>query len=776
MNERSPEEQRELEEEKLRARQIRWPAFMPFFWMGLAAVMGSFAADLFEFLWYWWTGLLIGSLLLALLKHKDHNMVQTIRVFPVSLALAVFSLTAMLYQVSLPRAEPDNLLYYHNRGVVTINGIVVEPPELKQNSLQIVVESQSLRAEDLAVREPEVVGRVIFYLPLGSDLQYGDLVEITDELIPPDEGVNFSWREYLKHQGVYSTMEFPRLRLIARNQGNPLMTVLYRLRDNGGQVLSKIFPSPEDSLLKGILLGDESYISPALSTAYRLTGTSHIIAISGFNMSVLAGLVSLFFTRQFGRKRGAMVTIFLLGGYSLLVGASASVVRAAFMGSYAVLGSSISRKGNTLNNLGVSTLSMVLLNPHLPWDLGFQFSVMATLGLSLFAGPLQARLEGWLSDRMEENVALALSSLVSETFLLTMVAQALVLPLSIWHFNEVSWLFVIANPLILPVQPAVMVLGLFSMGAGLLWLPLGQALAWLTWPWVAYSNRMVSWLASLAPVTWSLPRFSLFWVVLYYLVLFLVVFRPKIREWTKTILRPAYILPALGGLALVVWLAVFSAPDSDLHLYIPNKPDQTFMMIKAGHGQTLLVSGSAGTDSLVDEISKQLPLFSNQLDVVIIPNCGRASLSGLFVLASKLEIGQVLWGCEPNSSQTSRNLQSMFEQNSIEQIAISTGMLLGNGPLELLFQPGEKGLNGFQLDYGHFSAGVLLPGIALEDWTGAPLCESLASPQQQSSLYLTCNIGRVLSNSDINTPESVQSLTSWSELISDGSELMFMDP
>jgi len=375
----------------------------------------------------------------------------------------------------------------------------VSPPEMKQNSLQVLVESRSLRAEDLAVREPMVKGKIIFYLPLGTEVSYGDLVEIEGELFPPDEGTDFSWREYLKHQGVYSTMQYPRFDLIEVNQGNPLRAVLYRLREKGGRVLSAIFPSPEDSLLKGILLGDESSISPALSDAYRLTGTSHIIAISGFNMSVLAGLVSLFFTRQFGRRRGALVTILLLGSYSLLVGASASVVRAAFMGSYAVLGNSISRKGNTLNNLGVSALLMVVLNPHLPWDLGFQFSVLATLGLSLFAGPLRARLEHWLGQRLEQKRALAVSSLVSETILLTMIAQALVLPLSIWHFREVSWLFLIANPVILPVQPAVMILGLAAMGAGLLWLPLGRVLGWTAWPWVAYSNRMVTWLASLAP-------------------------------------------------------------------------------------------------------------------------------------------------------------------------------------------------------------------------------------------------------------------------------------
>ena len=769
----SSQDEKEIEEENLRARQIRWPSFMPFFWLGLAAVLGPFAAEEVNFPWYWWTVLCLGALLFTVLSKKPQVRVQTVRRFPAALALAAFALTAMLYQFSLPQAEPDNLLYYHYKGKVNITALVITPPEMKQNSLQVLVESRSLRAENLAVREPEVKGKIIFYLPLGTQIQYGDLVEIKGELLPPDEGIDFSWREYLKHQGVYSTMNFPYFRLLEENQGNPLRAVLYRLRENGGRVLSAIFPSPEDSLLKGILLGDDSTLSPKLEDAYRLTGTSHIIAISGFNMSVLAGLISLFFTRQFGRKRGALATILLLGSYSLLVGASASVVRAAFMGSYAVLGNSISRKGNTLNNLGVSAFLMVVLNPHLPWDLGFQFSVMATLGLSLFAGPLRARLEGWLRKRLEQKTAIAVSSLVSETFLLTMIAQALVLPLSIWHFREVSWLFLIANPLILPVQPAVMVLGLAAMSLGLLWLSLGRVVAWIAWPWVAYSNRMVLWLAGMAPENWTLPQINLFWVLLYYLVFFLVIFRTKPSKLAKILYQPQYLLPALAGLTLVVWLAVSSAPDGKLHITIPNTNGQNFVFIEAGQGQTLLVAGSAGSDSLIEQVSKQLPLFSNRLDSLVIPNCGRASLTGLFVLASKLEIGQVLWGCEPETNRTSRNLYDLLEREGFLQTTLTSASLLSDEELSVGFQAGSDGLVGLALHYGQLSAGLLMPGMMTEDWAGAPLCERLTLESQPSSLYLYCNMNVILSDSTPNPTEKVKSKPEWSELVSDGTHIIF---
>ena len=155
----SQQTEQEIEEENLRARQIRWPSFMPFFWFGLAAVCGPFAAEELDFPWYWWALLGSGAFLFAILRRKPSMSVQTVRRFPASLALAAFALTAMLYQLSLPQAEPKNLLYYHNKGNLAITALVVAPPEMKQNSLQVLVESRSLRAEDLAVREPEVKGK-----------------------------------------------------------------------------------------------------------------------------------------------------------------------------------------------------------------------------------------------------------------------------------------------------------------------------------------------------------------------------------------------------------------------------------------------------------------------------------------------------------------------------------------------------------------------------------------------------------------------------------------
>ena len=155
--------------------------------------------------------------------------------------------------------------------------------------------------------------------------------------------------------------------------------------------------------MAGILLGRDQGLSPQLEEAFQRTGTTHIIAISGFNIAILAGLFTGIATRLLGRKWGAITALLGIGGYTILVGADAAVVRAAIMGAAGVLGGMFGRRQNGLNSLGMAALLMMLLNPNMPWDVGFQLSVAATLGLVLYAQPIEEWFLGVMKSRIAEG-------------------------------------------------------------------------------------------------------------------------------------------------------------------------------------------------------------------------------------------------------------------------------------------------------------------------------------------------------------------------------------
>jgi competence protein ComEC len=685
---------------------VHIPAFMPFFWLGLAALVGALAADVLRLPWGVWAGLLGASLLALIWQASRRSRLLVQRKLPLAAVSAAFCLTALLYQLSLPQDSPAWVGYYNERGIVELTGMVDAPPESHGDTISLTVHVESLTplSSDLAPLSPdEVHGRILLQIPAGSPYTYGDLLSIRGNLEKPSEGSTFSYREYFFHQGIYSSAQFAQVRVLAQGQGSPLRAAIYRLREHSLQVLRQIFPEPESGLLRGILLSDESGLSPEMEEAYALTGTAHIIAISGFNMVILASLVTALCTRRLGSWRGGLLAILVLVLYTVLVGASASVVRAAIMGSFSIIGASIRRRGNALNSLGLSILLMVLFNPHLPWDVGFQLSAAATLGLALFASPLQARLQRFLDGRLGEEAAKRLIGPISEYFLVTLAAQVFALPLIAFHFRQVSPLFLIANPLILPAQPAVMVLGLVAMTAGLLAPALGSVLAWLAWPFAAYTNRMVTWLAGLAPAGWQLPHFSFFWVLaLYALILALTLpGKPKVRKLT---LQPAVPILVLACGCILVWAAAANAPDGKLHVRVLSGAEKPVVLLRTGSGRFVLVGGSLEASTLAQQLGTALPPFSPEVDALVIPACGKADVSGLFGLAESFTLGKVYWGCDPERIQTTRRVYAAFQQAQIPQQRLQSTDQLNLGGAQLAFTFGEESLAAVQIDQANFHA------------------------------------------------------------------------
>ncbi|HVN53859.1 MAG TPA: ComEC/Rec2 family competence protein [Anaerolineaceae bacterium] len=174
-----------------------------------------------------------------------------------------------------------------------------------------------------------------------------------------------------------------------------------------------------------------------------------------------------------------------------------------------LLGRQIGRRQNGLNTLAFTSALMCLYNPFYLWDLSFQLSFMATLGLVLYAGPLQQGFLRLVRRRLPENLAIRVAETVGEFFLFTLAAQLTTLSLMAFHFGQVSWIAFLANPLVLPPQPLVMVLGGLAVLLSWVWFPLGQALAALAWPFVAYTIRMVEWWGSIphGALTWA-PRMA----------------------------------------------------------------------------------------------------------------------------------------------------------------------------------------------------------------------------------------------------------------------------
>jgi Competence protein len=173
---------------------------------------------------------------------------------------------------------------------------------------------------------------------------------------------------------------------------------------------------------------------------------------------------------------------------------------------------------------------MAGITPRALWDPGFQLSFAATLGLVLYAAPLQDWFTNLLARRLPPATARKVAGPVGSYLLFTLAAHGLTLPIIAYHFQRISLVSLLANPVILPAQPAVMILGGLAVLLGILWQPLGQVLGYLAWPFAAFTIRAVEWFASFPGGNITLGSISLGVVIaIYLLILALTVWRGPAR-------------------------------------------------------------------------------------------------------------------------------------------------------------------------------------------------------------------------------------------------------
>ncbi|MCB0231735.1 MAG: ComEC/Rec2 family competence protein, partial [Anaerolineae bacterium] len=325
-------------------------------------------------------------------------------------AILLLLLGALRFQLSpfLPCFSPTDLAFHNgsldNPTWTTVTGVVVKPPEARDTRVRIRLRAESLTLANQGDPLP-VDGDALLTVDRALGLRYGDRIAVHGRLEDAPVFEDFDYREYLARQGVHTLVQQPQVTVLGHGYGHRFWEALYRFRDHAQAVIARLLPEPESGLLTGILLGVETGIDPALYDMFNRTGVSHIIVISGFNITIVAGLLTAIFARLIGGKRAFWPVIGGIILYTLLVGADAAVVRAAIMGVLVALAVYLNRRSTAAVSLFVAGFLMTLLNPLTLWDVGFELSFIATLSLVMFATPMTQWFEARVNARLPSSVA-----------------------------------------------------------------------------------------------------------------------------------------------------------------------------------------------------------------------------------------------------------------------------------------------------------------------------------------------------------------------------------
>jgi competence protein ComEC len=420
----------------------------------------------------------------------------------------------------------------------------------------------------------------------------------------------------------------------------------------------------------------------------------------------------------------------------------------------------VGRRQQGVNSLSFVAAVMALFNPNVLWDVGFQLSFTATLGLVLYADPLVAgfnnlfnRLFGrWIPAQAVQRI----SGPVGEYLLFTLAAQVMILPVLVYHFQRLSLVSLLANPAILPAQPAVMLAGGLALLLGLTDIRLGQLAAWLAWPFAAYTIRAVEAFNRLPGGVLVFGRMAIIWVALYYAVLLgFTFFGKQLKAWAAR--RLGEFSPqaaALRGLALlgllllngVVWQSVLARPDGHLHVTVLSVGSADALLVQTPDGRRLLIDGGPSTTRLAEALGRRLPLLDRHLDAWIVAAPSQENLAALPDLVERYPPAQVLWAGETSGTAAGRRLVRELARLNIPLVSLESGQTLdlGEDVMLRLLATGRRGA-ALLLEWGHFrlllplgvdfeSLPLLLEDPALKDVTAVLLAESGYAPANPPEL------------------------------------------
>lgn len=336
----------------------------------------------------------------------------------------------------------------YNGQKVTFIGVVKDAPVKSYKTQKL-----KIAAEEIKDKSPiPATGDVLVYGNLYPEYFYGGRLELKCKLKEPEPFGNYRYDKNLAFDGIYSVCYYPEIRILSRGNGNIFYEKIILFKNSLQSIIYKNVEEPEAGILSAIMLGEKSAIGDDLRDTFGHAGLSHIFSLSGLRIGML-GILILFILVFFGisRKKSFYFSVVIITFYVIMIGAPASTVRAAIVGFLLMAAVKMGRLSKFLNAVMFAAALMLLKNPGLLfYDIGFQFSFMAILGI-YFLFPIFKRIKIPINEYIKDLLCVSLA------------AEIAILPLSVYYFSVLSITAPLANILVIWLTPVIMFLGFLLM-------------------------------------------------------------------------------------------------------------------------------------------------------------------------------------------------------------------------------------------------------------------------------------------------------------------------
>jgi len=528
---------------------------------------------------------------------------------------------------------------------VTVYGSIAAEPSYDSTNTRVEL---AVEAVEHSAGLMPTQGRILVTLGRYPIRRYGDRLAVTGLLRPLPPPTN-TYARYLASRRISGTMAWVEARNLPGQAGSRVLRWLYTVKEIARDSVERVLPEPEAGLLSGILLGLGHTLPEETEEAFRRSGLTHVIVISGFNIGLVLQQSVLLMQGWASRRVTLLAGAGVIVLYTLFVGPSPPVTRAALMSVLVVLAELMGRKPHVLTSLAWASVLMTAVSPALVWDVSFQLSMVSTLALIGLTPVFDQWTLGLLSRRLSRGRSRQLTRLLSAYLLSTCAAQLLTFPIIWYHFQEVSLVALPANLLALPAQPSITMLGGVAALLGCIWEPLGRVAGWLAYVPLWWTVTVARTFAGSSWAGWPLPAPAP-WVLagFYAAVGGALLVRRLGHAGNKTIawVRQRWSTLGIASAALLVVLALATQlaklPDGRLHVHVFDVGQGDGLLIRTPGGMTVLVDGGPDPLLLASRLHEVLPLWERRIDLVVATHADSDHLAGLVPLPRRHRIGAVL--------------------------------------------------------------------------------------------------------------------------------------
>ncbi|MCX6752935.1 MAG: ComEC/Rec2 family competence protein [Candidatus Nomurabacteria bacterium] len=442
------------------------------------------------------------------------------------LLIILVIVTVIRFYIIFIKKNPDIKL-----GFFSGTSVIQDESDIRETNQKLTVEIFTPQSRTFgSLKDRPFPVKILITTDLFTDYKYGDEIKFSGMLEKPDnfetdQGKIFDYINYLKKDGIYFLMKNPKIEILSRGNGNFLKSILFSAKEKFLEKMNRAIPEPESLLMGGLILGEKSSFSQALRQSFVNTGTIHIVALSGYNVTIVAEwIMKIFGAIYFVPKNfGIGMGIFSIVLFVLMTGGSSTAIRAGIMAVLALYARATGRNYDAGRALLFAGIIMILINPLLlVYDVSFQLSFLATIAVI------------FLSPKLEEYFYWIKWAWLRDIVCVTFSAYVFVTPFILYQMGNLSVIALPANILILPFIPLTMILGFITGFLGLIFFSLAIPFGYISYAFLHYELGAIAFFSNLPFASFTIPNFPLILVILIYLFFFYKLFWKSIKKWLKT--------------------------------------------------------------------------------------------------------------------------------------------------------------------------------------------------------------------------------------------------